>query len=173
MSPATRHKPQKGPQLVQQREPEIGWDAYPRIEPGAYLGYCASARIYRDPGFKRWVALLRWDVLNISGLQTVARGVPMWMSLGDGEKPQAGRRSRYWREYIRAAGKPPARSDRLSPAVFVKRMARLLIRDTVGEAPYSVITEIHSWETGTGESSCHVVMQSGRPRVKGIEGKDL
>jgi len=56
--------------------------------------------------------------------------VTWFLSLGSREKPHAGRRSLYWRAWIAASGRPPARRDRLSPQVFVKRQARIIVGDT-------------------------------------------
>ena len=81
-------------------------------------------RVYRDPAFRRWTCLLRFDVLSNDMLRVVAR-VPCWMALGAREKPHAGRRGIYFREWLRANGGPPIRADRLSPRVFLRRMARV------------------------------------------------
>jgi hypothetical protein len=138
---------QSGPMILPRGETEIQWRDYDRIEPGVYPAYCRWAKHYRDPGFKRWTCLLRFDVLSDDLIRVVAR-VPFWMNLGEREKPHAGRRKRYFREWVRANGEPPARSDRLSPKVFTARMTRIEIGDTKGDAPYSVVREILSWETG-------------------------
>jgi hypothetical protein len=144
------------PMPVGRFEPEIEWSSYPRIEPGEYLAYCRAARWYFDPQYRRWVCLLRFDVLSPNMLDTVAR-VPFFLNGGDGERPRAGRRSRYFREWTRVNGRPPARGDRLSPQVFVRRMARVEVGDTdhkKSPAPYSVVRRVVSWETGgnTGHS---------------------
>jgi hypothetical protein len=125
----------------------IKWEDYPRIPQGHYRAYCKYGKHYRDPGFKRWTCLLRWDVLTDDLLRVLAC-VPMWFHLGDGRKPRASRRGKYFPEWIRANGAPPVRKDRLPPSVFVYRMARVKIGDTKGPAPYSVVREIIEWETG-------------------------
>src|SRR5438309_4461 len=114
-------KPQRnfGPVLVSQAEPEIEWQNYDRIEPRVYPAYCRWAKHYRDPGFKRWTCLLHFDVLSDDLMRVIAR-VPWWMNLGSRDKPHAGRRKRYFKEWILANGGPPARYDRLSPKVFTK-----------------------------------------------------
>lgn len=85
------------------------------------------------------------------------------MNLGARDKPHAGRRKRYFKEWVRANGGPPARRDRLSPQVFVRRMARVEVDDTKGDAPYSVVRKIVSWETGPSfgvtQSSSHTVKE--------------
>jgi hypothetical protein len=139
-----------GPTLVRGHEPEIEWRDYPRIQPGSYFAYCRWAKQYRDPGFRRWTCLLRFNVLSDDLLRLLGC-VPCWLNLRGGEKPYAGRRSRYFAEWTRANGIAPTRGDRLSPRVFVDRMARVEIGDTdptKSPAPYSVVRKILSWETG-------------------------
>jgi hypothetical protein len=139
-----------GPTLVQRDEPEIEWRDYPRIQPGSYFVYCRWAKQYRDPGFRRWTCLLRFNVLSDDLLRSLGC-VPCWLNLSGGEKPYAGRRSRYFAEWIRANGMAPMRGDRLSPRVFIGRMTRVEIGDTdptKSPVPYSVVREILSWETG-------------------------
>src|ERR1019366_4314046 len=94
------------PKLVSPPEPEIEWREYPRIEPGTYAAYCKWAKRYRDPAFRRWTCLLRWDVLT-DDLLTVIASVPMWLSLGSREGPWASRRGNYLKEWVRANGGPP------------------------------------------------------------------
>jgi|KBSMisStandDraft_5_1062788.scaffolds.fasta_scaffold17868_5 hypothetical protein len=143
------------PAVVTRREPEIGWRDYDRIAPGIYPAYCGWAKHYRDPGFGRWTCLLRFDVLSEDLIRTVAR-VPMWMNLGEREQPRAGRRSNYLKEWVRANGTPPTRRDRLSPTVFIRRIARVEIADTKGDIPYSKVLKILSWENGFGSLSQQV-----------------
>jgi hypothetical protein len=145
-------KQEKPPYPARQRraEPEIEWREYPLIESREYPAYCRSAHRYRDPAFKRWTCLLRWDVLA-DDLLTVIATVPQWLPLGNGEKPTASRRGKYLPEWVRANGGPPPRGDRLSPRIFTRRMARVEIGDTDPEkspVPYSVVRRIVSWETG-------------------------
>ena len=54
----------KGPERKRRAEPEIEWREYPLIQSREYPAYCKSAQRYRDPQFKRWTCLLRWDVLT-------------------------------------------------------------------------------------------------------------
>jgi hypothetical protein len=126
----------------------IEWKDYPRIAPGEYQAYCKSSKRYPDRGFHRWVCMLRWDVLTDDLLRVIAC-VPLWLPLGTGDKPHASRRGKYLPEWIRANGGPPVRGDRLSPRVFVQRLARVEIGDTEGPAPYSVVRKVIEWETGS------------------------
>jgi hypothetical protein len=117
----------------------IEWTDYPRIQPGEYSAFCAWAKKYYDRAFKRWTCLLRFDVLHKNQMEVVAR-VPMWLALGDGEKPRASRRSKYLDEWVKANGGPPDRGDRLSPQVFANRIALVQVGDTTkGPVPYSVV----------------------------------
>ena len=96
------------------------------------------------------MCLLRWDVLS-DDLLTVIATVPCWFPLGNREKPHASRRGIFLKEWVRANGGPPARGDRLSPRVFVRRMARVEVGDTdplKSPVPYSVVRKIVQWETG-------------------------
>jgi hypothetical protein len=155
-------------------DPKIHWREYPRIAAGEYPAYCRWAKKYRDPGFKRWTCLLRFDVLT-NDLLTVIATVPLWLPLGNKEKPEASRRGKYIREWVRANGGPPIRGDRLSPRVFVHRMARVEVGDTdplKSPVPYSVVGKIIRWETGGGAG--HSVSKShsqGRQQASGTERK--
>jgi hypothetical protein len=105
------------------------------------------------------VCFIRWDVLT-DELELIAR-VPLWWNLGDGENPRAGRRSKYFKEWVRANGGPPRRGDRLFPNVFRQRMAKVEVGDTdpsKSAAPYSVVRKIIEWETGAWPG--HSVNQS-------------
>ena len=147
------------PMLVGETEPEIAWRHDPRIEPGEYRATCAWAKIYRDPGFKRWTCLLRFEIRSNDLFTVIARSIPMWLNLGSQGKPHASRRTRYFTEWIRANdGKPPERGDRISPKVFTHRVARVEIGDTNGHTPYSVVKRIISWETGATHG--HLVNKS-------------
>ena len=147
--------------------PGVEWESHPRIAPGVYHAYCKFAAFYRDPGFRRWTCLCRWEVLG-GDLICVLASVPQWLSLGSGEKPRASRRGKYFPEWVRANGGPPARSDRLSPIVFVRRMARIEVRDTAGPAPYSVVGRILEWETGSPGSSVSRSHSQGEPLISQV-----
>jgi hypothetical protein len=148
----------------------IEWKEYQQIPPGDYRAYCTWADWYWDHGYHRWACLLRWDVLR-DDLQGLIARVPQWFSLGAGDKPVASRRGKYLVEWVRAKGGPPARRDRLSPRVFVRRMARVKIADTESPAPYSVVRRIIEWETGLPSNSVNKSHSQGRPRLNRI-GRD-
>src|SRR5215475_621794 len=126
----------------------VEWRDYPRLPAGEYVAYCAWGGKYLDPSFKRWTCLLRFDIFSDGFTELLAR-IPMWLSLGNDKKPRASRRGKYLKEWVRANGGPPVRADRLSPKVFLHRMCRLEIGDTLqGPVPYSVVKKILSWDTG-------------------------
>jgi hypothetical protein len=147
---------QPRPQLVEAAQPEIGWTPADRIAPGEYPAYSRSAKVYRYPQFKRWVCAVQFDVLDETLTKRLAR-VTWFLSLGSRDKPHVGRMSQYWRAWITANGRPPARRDRLSPQVFVRRHARVIVGDTKKNfrqqrvnplEAYSVIRSIVNWQTG-------------------------
>jgi hypothetical protein len=146
MSRHARGEEEPGRESRSGSEP-IEWMQYARIAPGEYRAFCKWAKQYRDPGFKRWLCLLRWDVFT-EDLSRVLATVPLWFALGNGEKPRASRRGKYLPEWIRAKGAQPSRGDRLSPRVFTHRFARVVIGDSEGPVPYSVVRKILEWETG-------------------------
>jgi hypothetical protein len=138
-----------------QVEPEIVWKHIPRLEPGEYKAYCRAAKIYRDRQFKRWVCAVQFDVLDDS-LNVLAR-LTWYLNLGSGDKPRASRRTRYWDAWVKANGGLPGRKDRLSPKVFMRRYAVVVVEDTgknlqqvaiTQEWAYSVIRDVVRWDTG-------------------------
>jgi hypothetical protein len=134
-------------QLVSGTECEIeGPELGPSIGPGDYLAYCRRAHVYRDPMYKRWVCLLVFDVLD--GEQNTLGTAPMFLNMGDAEKPKATRRGRFLTEWCRANGGPPKRGDRYSMRVFTRRMVRVRVTQSKGPLKASKATEILSWETG-------------------------
>lgn len=155
---AQRLKQRKGPQLVSavESEFEVGWRVADRIAPGEYPAYSRSAKIYFDPLFQRWVYAVQFDVLDESLTKKLARLV-WFVNLAVNDKPYAGRRTHYWHAWLKASGKTPSRSDRLSSQVFTKRYARVFVRDTTkdyhqhaitGPTAYSVVGYVVSWQTG-------------------------
>src|SRR5438132_1015972 len=82
-----------GPKRVEPLELSVQWQDYDRIAPGVYPAYVRSARTYRDPQYKRWTCLLRFDVLNETLTRTIAH-VPFWLNLSDYVRPLGGSRPR-------------------------------------------------------------------------------
>lgn len=137
-----------------QEPPEILWTYAPRIEPGEYHAFSRSSAIYRDKQFKRWVCAIQFDVLSDSLLETVAR-LTWYLNMGNGDKPRAGMRGHYWSGWVKANGGRPKRNDRLSPRVFERRYAVVLVGDTKKthhqqptdeQTCYSVIRDVIRWE---------------------------
>jgi hypothetical protein len=89
---------------------------YPLYEPGRYTVWCEHACVYKDPQFRCWKALLRFRILP--------DGEKVWgfLNLGQGPKPKAGRRSRYWRAWVMANGSAPRKRQVLSARVFKRRI---------------------------------------------------
>ena len=143
---------------------EVQWDHYDRVASGVYRGYCTFARNYRDPSYKRWVCLLRFDLLSENGIDRIAT-VPMFLNLGTGSKPKAGRRSRYWQEWCKAAGTAPERKDRLGHNVFLHRHVTVQVGETEGVSPYSKVTEIVSWDTGQSFPPRRVESENLKPSL--------
>ena len=117
---------------------------------------------------------MHWDVLA-DDLTTIIATVPYWLAIGRKDKPHASKRSKYLREWVRANGAPPNRGDRLSPRVFIRRVARVEVGDTDPEkspVPYSVVRKIVRWETGgsPGQSVTKSHNQD-RQRLKGVPTK--
>ena len=133
---------------MSKHSPDVGCTMGTRLEPGTYSAYCARADVYFERFYKRWVCLLQFDVTDASGFNVLGR-IPRWFNLGKRDKPHIGRRSEYFKAWVKANdGNPPKRANRLSPAVFLKRVAKVQIADVGTELPYSVAREILSWETG-------------------------
>lgn len=152
-----RHLASKPPSihLVHENEPAAEWSDYPRIEPGHYSAYCKRAKWYWDQGFQRWTCILLFDVLA-EGSQRSIGTIPMWFNGGTNkDKPKAGRRTLFLPAWVNANGGPPARRDRLSPSVFIRRIARVEVGDTKGPIPYSVVRKILEWATGTPVNPSH------------------
>ncbi len=120
------------------------------IEPGIYAGYCREAVIYYDRGFRQHTCRLLFDVFGRDGMTRIAT-VPVWLNLGKREKPYAPRRGKYFQWWVEAnGGKAPTRADRMTPGLFQKRMATIIVADNKGTPPYSIVTSVKSWDTGQG-----------------------
>jgi hypothetical protein len=130
---------------------EIGWYFAARIEPGEYKAYSRSAKVYRDGKFKRWVLAVQFEI------EATDTQATWYLNLGSGERPRAGRRSNFWQAWVAANNGPPKRNDRLSPRIFEKRWASVLIEDTAKDFQqkpvasadsYSVVRAVTEWQTG-------------------------
>ena len=135
--------------------PNVNWGEYPRLTPGEYSAYCKWAEWYWEPGYQRWTCLIHWEIL-VAGGECALATVPQWFNGGNGKKPRAGRRANYFAEWVKANGGPPARKDRLSSRVFVRRIAKVELGDTGGLVPYSVVRRVVAWSTGTPVNKSHI-----------------
>src|SRR5690349_3264518 len=111
------------PKLLPSVPPEIIFqDGRSRLEPGIYRGYVRAIKgPYRDPHMQRWVVLLIFDVMSENNLVDVLARVQMYFNLGKGDKPKAGRRSKYFHAWCMAMGGHMRRGDRMTPRVFSNR----------------------------------------------------
>ena len=151
---AKSQKHRKDEDRRERLEPNVEWRYVPRLTPGEYPAYCRTAKIYRDSVFKRWVCAIQFDVLNDSQ-ETIGR-LTWFINLGSGEKPKANRRGNYFVAWQDANGEPPRRQDRMSPRVFTRRYATVVVADTVRdsrteltekELAYSVVRSVVHWDT--------------------------
>lgn len=159
-----------------QSEPEIDWQFVPRLPPGEYQAISRNASVYSDRQFKRHVCAVHFDVLNESGMEVIGR-CTWFLNLGSKDGPRCGRRSNYWRAWVKANGGPPKRSDRMSPCIFEDRCARVRLEDTTkdfrqvavdSEMAYSVVREVIEWQTRSTNHSNHTSREAPnkRRRVK-------
>jgi hypothetical protein len=165
MSAAPKLAPEPRKLVVQIDETAAAWDEYDKVSPGVYPAYCKFVKTYKNPMFKRWVCLIKFELFPknstaLSGDDPVAT-VAMFLSLGSGEKPKAGKCSKYWENWTLANGGPPQRGDRLGNWVFLDRAATVEVENTGkqitpsdknrlrdAESPYSVVRRVLSWDTG-------------------------
>jgi hypothetical protein len=82
-------------------------------------------------------------VLAENGRSSLAR-VWQWVrGLGEDEKkPVASPSGIFWALWAAANGTVPARGDRISKRVFLKRIAKVEVSDTLGETPYSKVKRV-------------------------------
>ncbi|SPE18004.1 hypothetical protein SBA5_120080 [Candidatus Sulfotelmatomonas gaucii] len=160
-------------------EPEVRWTYVPRLAPGDYPAYCRSAKIYQDRVFKRWVCAAQFDLLD-ENLKKIAR-LTWFLNLGSGDKPQVTRRRNYWAAWVKANGGPPQRRDRMSPRIFARRYATVVVDDTTRdsrqelatkELAYSVIRDVARWDTG-GREQRGAVSLSTRGSANSEFNRDL
>ena len=87
-----------------------------------YRGHVRAVKgPFRDPHMQRCVVLLIFDVMPEINLLDVLAQVQMYFNLGKGDKPKAGRRSKYFHTWCMAIGGHMRRGDRMTP-----RASRLL-----------------------------------------------
>lgn len=140
--------------------PAVSFRTYDHITEGTYRGYCRAAEIYFDRRWRRWQAVLQFDVVGDSGFDVIAR-LTKFFPLGEGTRPRAtSRLSKYYKAWVKANGGPPKRTDRMSPTIFRRRYARVSVVDVETDSDhvvmeenqrYSKIGEILNWETGALE----------------------
>lgn len=143
--------------------PEIELTEYARITPGTYSAYCTkTSKPYWCRTYKRWQVVLYFDVLTAT-MQPLAKLVTFF-ALGKKQAgPKAHRTGKYLAAWVKANGGPPTRASRLSPSVFVRRMATIKVEDTnpkLSPAPYSIVREILNWESAPAK----------RPGLASLEG---
>jgi hypothetical protein len=109
--------------VVKEVAPVFQGAEYVRIAPGKYSAQCVHAKIYRDPGFRTWKALLRFRL--IEGGQEVYG----FLNLGSGESAHAGRRSRYWEAWTLANGAAPRKRQAMTARVFRNKIFLVEISD--------------------------------------------
>src|SRR5437879_3257038 len=81
-------------------------ERYPRIKPGIYQARVVNARIYRHPMLRAWKCELAFKLME--GDFTEIRG---FFHMGTGERPRAGRHSRFWDACVMAIGRPPRKNQ--------------------------------------------------------------
>lgn len=136
-------------------DPSLGptWSGdYARVAPGVYPAFTRKAKIYLDPGFKRWTCLILFDLLT-SDLGSTIATIPMWLNVTDAKTGalRVSRRGKYFPTWCKANG-DHARSDRMDPRVFRYRQASVKVGDNISVSPYSVVKDILEWHTGV---SCY------------------
>lgn len=157
------------PRLVEKPDEAIEFASWDRISPGTYSAYSRNAFVYLDRGFKRWVCMVKFDILD--GEKKIA-SLAWFLNLGKGEKAHAGLRSNFYAAWVMASGTKPQRLDRTALKVFKGRMATVTVdyitrnhkqQAIPDAAAYSVITQVLSWDTG---SNNQLITQSTYPSFK-------
>ena len=90
---------------------------YARIAPGAYLARCLSQKLERVRMYGgAWKLRLVFQIIDLDQNPKLA----LFFHLGTGQKPHAGRKSKYWAAWITAnAGQLPRRGQTMTPRLFV------------------------------------------------------
>src|SRR5262249_32211892 len=126
------------------------------------------ARVYRDRSYKRLVCAVDFHILDSALIETVAE-LTWFVNLGNGERPKAGRRSNYWKAWVKANDGPPKRSDRITPHVFNNRYATVRVGD-VASGEYSVVKDVVQWlEIGVRQKSTEPYPMFKKPRHKSLK----
>ena len=114
--------------VVEEVAPTFDGAEYAKIGPGTYSAQCVHCKIYRDPGFRSWKALLRFKLLD-DGQEVFG-----FFNLGTGENPHAGRRSRYWHAWTLANGAVPRKRQSMSARVFRGKVFLVVVSDVTRTA---------------------------------------
>lgn len=85
---------------------------YPLLREQQIEALCVGARVYRDPQFRAWKCKL--DFVSLAGDSLPS----MFLHLGIGRRPHAGRRSRYYRDWQIALADGPRRAGHMPEGVF-------------------------------------------------------
>lgn len=137
--------------VVEESAPVFQGTEYTKIEAGKYSAQCVQFKVYCDPGFRRWVVMLRFRL--IEGGQEVCA----FYNLGRREGSCPGRRSRYWKAWTLANGTAPRKGQKMYPKVFRGKVFLVEVanvtRDSEGRlhhasAVYSTVNNIIEKEAG-------------------------
>lgn len=138
-------------QVAEESGPIFQGAEYTKIGAGKYSAQCVQFKTYRDPGFNRWVVMLRFRL--IEGGQEVCA----FYNLGRREDSCPGRRSRYWKAWTIANGAAPRKGQRVYPKVFRGKVFLVEVSDVMQDsegkphhasAVYSKVENIIEKEAG-------------------------
>ena len=109
-------------------------EAYPRYPEGEWEVICIKTAIYPDPRFraraKDLVVRATWkcrlDCIRVSDQVPISG----FFNMGNGQRPAAGRGSRYWKTWVMATGAQPRKRQTMSRREFVGKVFRVKIGDT-------------------------------------------
>ena len=142
--------------------PAIEWKEYPRIVPGEYRAFCKWGKQYRDPGFKKWLCQLKWDVFTENLVPLAV--LPMFYSLGDSEKPRNPAGVGICR--IGFERMEHHQHAEIAFSLASSCIASLGWRCGIeSAAPYSVVCKIVEWETGSPRHSVNKSHSQDRQAV--------
>lgn len=113
-------------------------DPLPHIMPQVTDARCHG---YEGPTF--WRRYKAWRLRLDFHLLDEEVSVSCWFNFGQGDKPKAGRGSKYRQAWILANdGEVPRREDRLWPSAFIDKIFKVKIRDAGTNEKYSVVDSI-------------------------------